>query len=147
MHNFAAKLLHWRQKMKNFISQTSPLLPLINHCSSNRFHRRHYQVDPRLFSNCSLSQWRLYVTSVTQTLTPDLMHLFNTLGDTRQNIEKGVKGVVPNEIKALVSLCTLLNARSSRTTRLQLFLSLMQQTISCQQKDKCLADLDHAAQL
>ena len=65
------------------------------------------------------------IASVMQSLAPDLMHLFNTLGDTRRNIEKGVKGVVPNEIKVLVSLCTLLNARSSRTTGLQLFLSLM----------------------
>ena len=65
------------------------------------------------------------IASVAQSLAPDLMHLFNTLGDTRRNIEKGVKGVVPNEIKVLVSLCTLLNARSSRTTGLQLFLSLM----------------------
>ena len=32
---------------------------------------------------------------------------------------------MPNEIKVLVSLCTLLNARSSRTIGLQLFLSLM----------------------
>ena len=65
------------------------------------------------------------IASTTQSLAPDLMHLFNTLGDTRRNIENGVKGVVPNEIKVLVSLCTLLNARSSRTTGLQLFLSLM----------------------
>ena len=55
------------------------------------------------------------IASCVNSLAPDVMYLFNTLEDTRRNVEKGVEAVVPTEIKALMSLCTVLNARSSRT--------------------------------
>ena len=54
-------------------------------------------------------------SSELQSLAPDLLKLFTTLGNTRRNMVDGVQGVVPNDIKALVSICTLLNCRLQRS--------------------------------
>ena len=65
------------------------------------------------------------ILSELQSLAPDVLNLFTTLGNTRRNVADDIQGVVPNDIKALVSICTLLNCRSQRSKGLQLFLSLM----------------------
>ena len=49
-----------------------------------------------------------------KSLAPDLLHLFNTLGETRRNTGDEEEGMMTEEIKVLCSLCTLINARSRR---------------------------------
>ena len=57
-------------------------------------------------------------------LAPDLLKLVNGLADTQRNTGES-SDITSEEIKALVSLCTLVNAKSQRATGLQLFLSMM----------------------
>jgi len=54
----------------------------------------------------------------------DLLQLINTLGDAKRNADDA-EGLAAEEIKALGSLCTLLNTRSRRANGLQVFLSVM----------------------
>ena len=57
-------------------------------------------------------------------LAPDLLSLFCTLGETRRNANEE-QGLMTEDIKALCSLCILLNARSMRVKGLQLMISMM----------------------
>lgn len=54
---------------------------------------------------------------------PDLYHLFMTLGDIKRNQESDE--ITTEEIKAVSSMCSTLNARSVRTKGIQLLLSMM----------------------
>ena len=58
-----------------------------------------------------------------QSRAPDLYHLYMTLGDTKRNQEK--EEVTTEEVKAVASMCSLLNARSARMKGLQLLVSMM----------------------
>lgn len=62
-----------------------------------------------------------------QRLAPKLVELCLSLGDTKRNVDQddGDEDFANNDIKALVSMCTLLNARSRQVKGLQLLLSLM----------------------
>lgn len=63
------------------------------------------------------------ITEVRQ-LAPSFFSLLCDLGDVRRNAEDE-DTLTQNEIKALVSLCVLANARSRQTKGLQLFISIM----------------------
>ena len=54
---------------------------------------------------------------------PDLLQLFETLGQTSRNIHGDDLAV--EQIKGLVSICTLLNARTQRAKGLQLLIGIM----------------------
>ena len=54
---------------------------------------------------------------------PDLLQLFETLGQTSRNIHGDELAV--EQIKGLVSVCTLLNARTERAKGLQLLIGIM----------------------
>lgn len=54
---------------------------------------------------------------------PDLYHLYMTLGDTARNQEE--EEVTTEEVKAVASMCSLMNARSARMRGLQLLVSMM----------------------
>ena len=56
---------------------------------------------------------------------PDLLHLFNRLGDVRRNALDGSDDMAVEEIKALTALCTLINAKSRMMKGLQLFMGMM----------------------
>ena len=58
-----------------------------------------------------------------QSLAPDLYKLYMTIGDVKRNAKD--EEVTTEEIKAVTSLCSLLNARSARTKGLQLLISMM----------------------
>ena len=62
-------------------------------------------------------------------LAPGLVELCISLGDTHRNADSDDVGdedaLIDNDIKVLVSMCTLLNARSRQVNGLQLLLSLM----------------------
>ena len=64
------------------------------------------------------------ITSDLRQQSPDLFSLFLKIGDTRRNACDD-EGVSTEDIKAVASLCTLLNARSNRVKGLQLMISLM----------------------
>ena len=53
-----------------------------------------------------------------------LYELMQTLGDTRRNVEND-GGMTVEEMKALMSCCILLNARSRNVNGIQLLLSFM----------------------
>ena len=76
---------------------------------------------------CSLDAFReLDLSSILaelQTRAPDLYQLYMTLGDTKRNTEKDE--VTTEDIKAVSSMCSLLNARSARENGLQLLMSVM----------------------
>ena len=55
----------------------------------------------------------------------DVYQLFQTLGNTQRNRKSGQSTYTPEELKALMSACILLNARSSRVKGLQLLMSIM----------------------
>lgn len=55
---------------------------------------------------------------------PDLLQLFNHLGDTGRNTTPGT-GTPVEQRKAIMSLCTLMNARSRTANGLQLLLTFM----------------------
>ena len=57
------------------------------------------------------------------TYAPDLLQLFETLGQTSRNIHGDDLAV--EQIKGLVSICTLLNARTQRAKGLQLLIGIM----------------------
>lgn len=57
------------------------------------------------------------------TYTPDILQLFETLGQTSRNIHGNDLAV--EQIKGLVSICTLLNARTHRAKGLQLLIGIM----------------------
>ena len=63
------------------------------------------------------------IISEFQSYAPSLYSLFNQLGHTSRNPSKASHPV--EGTKALVSLCTLMNARSNRFNGLQLLLSMM----------------------
>ena len=63
------------------------------------------------------------IASELKSCAPDLYQFYMTLGDTKRNQEKGE--VTTEEVKAVSSLCSLLNARSARMTGLQLLVSMM----------------------
>ena len=54
---------------------------------------------------------------------PDLYHLYMMVGDTKRNQDDGE--VTTEEIKAVASMCSLLNARSANMKGLQLLMSMM----------------------
>ena len=56
---------------------------------------------------------------------PDIYELFMQLGDVHRNRDQDVTTTSVQEIKAVSSFCTLLNARSSRVKGIQLLLSMM----------------------
>ena len=59
-------------------------------------------------------------------LTPGLVELCLSLGDTNQNVDcDNEDALVDNDIKVLMSVCTLLNAHSRQVKELQLLLRLM----------------------
>ena len=58
-----------------------------------------------------------------KSLAPNLYHLFMQLGNTSCNVESHETST--EHIKAVMSLCALLNARSMRVKGIQLLLSLM----------------------
>ena len=72
------------------------------------------------FRSFSLEQ----VSSEMQSGAPMLYELMQTLGDTRRNVEDD-EGMTVEEIKALMSCCILLNARSRVVSGIQLLLSFM----------------------
>ena len=55
--------------------------------------------------------------------SPELYQLFEKVGDTERNAEGDEQST--EGVKAICSLCSLLNARSSRAKGLQLMMSLM----------------------
>ena len=75
---------------------------------------------PEHFRSFSLEQ----VSSEMQSGAPMLYELMQTLGDTRRNVEDD-EGMTVEEIKALMSCCILLNARSRVVSGIQLLLSFM----------------------
>lgn len=58
-----------------------------------------------------------------RTRAPDLYHLCMTIGDVNRNQKK--EEVTTEEIKAVSSMCSLLNARSARMKGLQLLMGMM----------------------
>ena len=56
---------------------------------------------------------------------PDVYQLFQTLGNTKRNKRSDQEMYSPEELKALMSACILLNARSQRVKGLQLLMSIM----------------------
>ena len=54
---------------------------------------------------------------------PDLYHLYMMVGDTKRNQDDGE--MTTEEIKAVASMCSLLNARSANMKGLQLLMSMM----------------------
>ena len=60
-----------------------------------------------------------------KSIAPDVLFLFSALGNTKRNMSDGVEGLVPEEVKSLVSLCTVLNARNRKAKGLQLLLAMM----------------------
>lgn len=59
-------------------------------------------------------------------LAPGLVELCLSLGDTNRNVDcDNEDALVDNDIKVLMSVCTLLNARSRQVKGLQLLLGLM----------------------
>lgn len=58
-----------------------------------------------------------------RTNAPDLLQLFETLGQTSRNVHGDDLAV--EQVKSLVSICTLLNARTRRAKGLQLLISIM----------------------
>ena len=60
------------------------------------------------------------VMAEVRSLAPDLLRLFNTLGETRRNTTDAVNGLSTEEIKVLVSISTLANSRSRKAKGLQL---------------------------
>ena len=60
-----------------------------------------------------------------QSHAPDVYQLFQTLGNTQRNRKSGQSIYTPEELKALMSACILLNARSNRVKGLQLLMSIM----------------------
>ena len=63
------------------------------------------------------------VVSELQSDCPELYKLVQQLGSTQRNARDGTRP--DEELKAVMALCTLLNARSARTKDLQLMVSLM----------------------
>ena len=63
------------------------------------------------------------VISELQSNCPELYKLVQQLGSTQRNARDGARP--DEELKAVMALCTLLNARSARTKGLQLMVSLM----------------------
>lgn len=59
-----------------------------------------------------------------RTHAPDLYYLCMTLGDTKRNTNKDDE-VTTEDIKAISSMCSLLNACSSKIKGLQLLMSIM----------------------
>lgn len=57
--------------------------------------------------------------------TPELYQLFEMIGDTKRNADGNEDELSTEGIKAICSMCSLLNARSSRVKGLQLMISLM----------------------
>lgn len=64
-----------------------------------------------------------HVVAELEKQTPELYQLFEMIGDTKRNADDGELST--EGIKAICSLCSLLNARSSRAKGLQLMISLM----------------------
>ena len=64
------------------------------------------------------------VITEVRVLVPDLLSLLCTLGETKRNANEK-QGLMTEDIKALCSLCILLNARSMRVKGLQLMISMM----------------------
>ena len=60
-----------------------------------------------------------------QTDAPDVYRLFQMLGDTGRNRRPNQEGYSSEELKAMMSACTLLNARSKKVKGLQLLLGIM----------------------
>ena len=58
-----------------------------------------------------------------QSRAPGLYHLYMTLGDTKRNQDS--EEVTTEEVKAVASMCSLLNTRSARMKGLQLLVSMM----------------------
>lgn len=56
---------------------------------------------------------------------PDVYRLFATLGKTERNRAADQEGHTPEEMKALMSACILLNAHSNRLKGVQLLMSIM----------------------
>ena len=56
---------------------------------------------------------------------PDIHELFMQLGDVHRNLDRNDTTTSAEEMKAVNSLCTLLNARCSRVKGIQLLLSMM----------------------
>lgn len=75
---------------------------------------------PEHFRSFSLEQ----VCNEVQCGAPMLYELMQTLGDTRRNVEDD-GGMTVEEMKALMSCCILLNARSRNVNVIQLLLSFM----------------------
>lgn len=58
-----------------------------------------------------------------QSRAPDLYNLYMMLGDAKRNQQK--EEVTTEEVKAVTSMCSMLNARSARMKGLQLLISMM----------------------
>ena len=65
------------------------------------------------------------VISEVKQCSPDLLSLFNRLGDVRRNVPDDCDDLAAEEIKALIALCTLLNAKSRKVKGMQLFMGMM----------------------
>ena len=65
------------------------------------------------------------VISEVKQCSPDLLSLFNRLGDVRQNVPDDCDDLAAEEIKAFIALCTLLNAKSRKVKGMQLFMGMM----------------------
>ena len=63
------------------------------------------------------------MSAVISELQSDCPELYKQLGSTQRNARDGARP--DEELKAVMALCTLLNARSARTKGLQLMVSLM----------------------
>jgi len=65
------------------------------------------------------------VISEVKQFSPDLLGLFNRLADVRRNVADDYDDLTAEEIKVLIALGTLLNAKSRKVKGMQLFMSMM----------------------
>ena len=90
-------------------SQLSVLDSQIRHLTSPSTLVSHGPDSPEQLEKFTLDA----VIAELRILAPDLLNLFCTLGETRRNANEE-QGLMTEDIKALCSLCILLNARSMR---------------------------------
>ena len=116
------RVLELEMKLQSF-RQSSISMPIIQHqlerlVSSDSIIMHGPDTLERLESftiDSVLTEFRRYA--------PDLLQLFETLGQTSRNTHGDDLAV--EQIKGLVSICTLLNARTQRAKGLQLLIGIM----------------------
>ena len=93
-------------------------------CQADRVisHKSALTHGPNSFDSFHEFNFKAIVAEL-QSHAPDLYHLYMILGDTTRNQEK--EEVTMEEVKAVASMCSLINARSARMKGLQLLVSMM----------------------